>query len=35
MTNNNRTEILEGLTPGSRVITEGFDQVSDGTQIRL
>ena len=30
-----RVEILEGLRPGQRVITEGIVKVSDGVQVRL
>ncbi|MEN6455039.1 MAG: efflux RND transporter periplasmic adaptor subunit [Prolixibacteraceae bacterium] len=35
MTNNNMTEVSEGLESGMRVISEGFDQVIDGTAIRI
>ena len=32
---NNMTEITEGLTAGTKIITEGYTQVVDGTLIRL
>lgn len=32
---NGRVEILEGLRPGQRVITEGVVKVADGMQVRL
>jgi membrane fusion protein (multidrug efflux system) len=30
-----RVEIVEGLRPGQRVITEGVVKVTDGAQVRL
>ena len=30
-----RVEIVEGLRPGQRVITEGIVKVTDGAQVRL
>lgn len=33
--NNNRTEVLEGLSSGMRIITEGYVQVADGTPLRI
>jgi membrane fusion protein (multidrug efflux system) len=33
--NNNMTEITGGLTPGMRVISEGFDQVVDGSAVKI
>jgi RND family efflux transporter MFP subunit len=35
VSNNNMTEVLEGLTPGMQIISEGFDQVVDGTAVRI
>ena len=31
----NRTEITQGLKPGSRVIVTGYNQVTDGTEVRV
>jgi membrane fusion protein, multidrug efflux system len=33
--NNNRTEVLEGLNSGMKIITEGYVQVADGTPLRI
>ncbi|MFW5822214.1 MAG: efflux RND transporter periplasmic adaptor subunit [Tangfeifania sp.] len=33
MTNNNRTEILDGLSAGMKIISEGHTQVADGTPV--
>ena len=33
MTNNNRTEIINGLASGMKVISEGYGQVADGTPV--
>lgn len=33
MTNNNRTEVLNGLTSGVKIISEGYNQVADGTPV--
>jgi membrane fusion protein, multidrug efflux system len=33
--NNNRTEVLEGLSSGMKIITEGYVQVADGTPLRI
>jgi len=33
MTDNNRTEILEGLSAGMKIISEGHNQVVDGTSV--
>jgi RND family efflux transporter MFP subunit len=33
MTNNNRTEVLEGLSAGMKIISEGHTQVVDGTKV--
>lgn len=33
--NNNRTEIVEGLSAGMRIISEGHVQVSDGTPLKI
>ena len=33
MTNNNRTEITEGLSAGMKIISEGHAQVVNGTQV--
>jgi membrane fusion protein, multidrug efflux system len=35
ITNNNMTEITEGLTAGMQIISDGYNQVSDGTTIRF
>jgi len=35
VTNNNMTEISEGLEPGMKVISEGFDQVVDGSAVKI
>lgn len=35
VSNNNIVEVTEGLKPGMRVISEGFDQVVDGSAVRL
>jgi membrane fusion protein, multidrug efflux system len=32
---NNRTEVIEGLTPGMRIISEGYVQVADGTPLQI
>lgn len=32
---NNRTEILDGLTPGMQIITEGYTQIIDGSIIKF
>lgn len=32
-TQNNRTEIISGLEEGMKIISEGYNQVSDGTQV--
>jgi membrane fusion protein, multidrug efflux system len=32
---NNRTEVIEGLAPGMRIISEGYVQVADGTPIQI
>ncbi len=33
MTDNNRTEVLEGLITGMKIISEGYSQVSDGVPV--
>lgn len=33
MTNNNRTEVLNGLASGMKIISEGYGQVADGTSV--
>ncbi len=35
VTNNNMTEILEGLEPGMEIITDGYTQIVDGTLIKI
>lgn len=35
VTNNNITEIVEGLSAGMQIISEGFNQVSDGTVLQF
>lgn len=35
VTNNNITEITEGLSAGMQIISEGFNQVSDGTVLQF
>lgn len=35
ITDNNMTEIKKGLSAGMKVISEGFNQVSDGTRIKF
>ena len=35
VSNNNMDEVTEGLKPGMRVISEGFDQVVDGSAVKL
>ncbi len=35
VTNNNMTEITSGLLPGMKVISEGYNQVADGTLIQF
>jgi membrane fusion protein, multidrug efflux system len=32
-TQNNRTEVVKGLTEGMKIISEGYNQVSDGTPV--
>jgi membrane fusion protein, multidrug efflux system len=32
-TNNNRTEVVEGLIAGMKIISEGYSQVTDGTPV--
>jgi membrane fusion protein, multidrug efflux system len=32
-TQNNRTEVVKGLTDGMKIISEGYNQVSDGTPV--
>lgn len=32
---NNRVEVLKGLQPGAKIISEGYDQVADGTAISI
>ncbi len=34
MTQNNRTQVTEGLSDGMKIISEGYNQVSDGTLIQ-
>ena len=34
VTDNNMTEVTEGLTEGMKIISEGFGQVVDGTPIK-
>jgi membrane fusion protein, multidrug efflux system len=33
MTHNNRTEVVEGLKEGMKIISEGYNQVADGTPV--
>jgi membrane fusion protein, multidrug efflux system len=33
MTNNNRTEVIDGLIAGMQIISEGYSQVADGTPV--
>ena len=33
VTNNNMTEIKDGLTAGTKIVTEGFNQIADGTKL--
>lgn len=33
MTQNNRTEVISGLSPGMKIISEGYNQVADGTPV--
>lgn len=35
VTNNNMTEVTEGLESGMKIISEGYDQISNGTVIRF
>jgi len=35
VSNNNMTEISEGLQPGMKVISEGFDQIVDGSAVKI
>ncbi|MDX1286158.1 MAG: efflux RND transporter periplasmic adaptor subunit, partial [Draconibacterium sp.] len=35
VTNNNITEIIEGLTAGMKVISEGYNQIVDGTVLNF
>lgn len=35
VTNNNMTEVTEGLEAGMKIISEGYDQISDGTIVRF
>jgi len=35
VSNNNMAEVTEGLKPGMKVISEGFDQVIDGSAVKL
>jgi multidrug efflux pump subunit AcrA (membrane-fusion protein) len=33
ITNNNMTEIEEGLSAGTKIVSEGFNQIVDGTKL--
>lgn len=35
LSNNNRTEVTAGLTPGMKIISEGYVQVNDGTPLQI
>jgi hypothetical protein len=35
MTHNNRTEVTEGLYDGMKIISAGYNQVSDGTLVQF
>jgi multidrug efflux pump subunit AcrA (membrane-fusion protein) len=35
VSNNNMAEVTEGLKSGMKVISEGFDQVVDGSAVKL
>ncbi len=35
VTNNNRTEVVEGLSAGTQIISEGYNQIVDGTAIQF
>ena len=35
VTDNNMTEIVKGLSEGMKIISEGFNQVSDGTVVNI
>lgn len=35
VSNNNRTEVMEGLSAGMKIITEGYVQVADGTPLLI
>lgn len=35
VSNNNRTEVIEGLSAGMKIITEGYVQVADGTPLLI
>ena len=35
VTNNNVTEIVEGLTAGMKIISEGYNQIMDGTALQF
>ena len=35
VTNNNMTEVTKGLTAGMKIVSEGFNQIVDGTLIRF
>lgn len=35
VTNNNITEIVAGLTPGMKVISEGYNQIANGTLVQI
>jgi membrane fusion protein, multidrug efflux system len=35
ISNNNRTEVIEGLSAGMKIITEGYVQVIDGTALQI
>ena len=35
VTDNNMTEVTEGLSAGMKIISEGFNQIVDGTTIQF
>ncbi|MDB4584511.1 efflux RND transporter periplasmic adaptor subunit, partial [Draconibacterium sp.] len=35
VTDNNMTEVIKGLTPGMLVVSEGYNQIADGTLVQI
>ncbi len=35
VTNNNMTEVVDGLTPGMLIVSEGYNQISNGSKVQI